>query len=1799
MKNKYLLLTLLLAFFAPWAAQAQETFTVYEDESGTNSYIPIYGTWADADQQSEFIIPAEELADIIGGNITKLTYHVSSKANKLWEGTAKIYLKEVSETSFETPLAYYGTEGATIVYEGELDAYNSYEMDVPFTVSYTYGGGNLLVGLIWTTGGKWGGASFYGKSFTDTNDPYTAIYSYGGGSISGQKFIPRVTFTYEPASTGCDMPTAIAVSDITPNGAQVTWEGDGTAWNLRYKASTDADYTLVEGLTTKSYALGSLTENTAYSVGVQTVCSGSTSNFRSTSFTTANPCAAPTNLQFADITNESATVTWTPGYQETSWTVKYKKSSEETWTEETVTGTPTLSLTGLAALTTYNVQVYNCDSYVSGNFNTESGFPYAQDFTASGIPTGWTQYTGLLEEVMAGTATLTSTSYGWSNGAGNGVLDGNHLYSNIYGTTCKKWIVTPAIPMESNARITFDVAYTAYSGTAGNPATNGDDDKFVVLASTDNMATWTILRQWDNAGSEYVLNDLTPTTLSLNFDMADYAGTNLNIAFYAESTVSNADNNIHVDNVVFELIPSCEKPLNLAVNYTSGVTAEVSWTSDASAWNLLVNGTQIDNVTNPYTLTSLELATTYEVKVQAVCGAGNLSEWTNPVSFSTDLCMPENQCELTFVLTDSYGDGWNGAYIEVVDVLTGITIAQMANENLNGTQGSGENEVNIKTLAVCDGREIQFVWHTGNWDSEASYVVTDINGEVIFEGSGAMSEPVNYTVNCTVSTCRKPTDFAVSEIGSRSAKLSWTENGEATAWNIKCNGTVVASNVTNPCTLTGLTPETAYTVQVCPVCEVEKWSDEISFTTDVACPAPSLSIADGDVGTYSATITITGEASTYNVRYRTARGFNYGFEQAEAWTYTDFTPCSVYDGDQSATYGISGYDMPNANYVGAVIAFSDNNQYAAHSGNTMGAFFASQTPPNDDYFITPELTIAAGDHFIFWARSLTSNYGLERIKVGVYGGNGTITSYLAGSATEYVEVPVDWTKYDYDLTAYAGQTIQLAINCVSNDAFALFIDDLFVGNPADDTWDVVNENVTSPYEITSLVPETDYEVQAQAVCGGEDGVSVWSQTSSFRTKGLCDVPTNLTATNIEAHTATLNWDGAQNKYNVQYRTKAHRNPAYFTTFNTADDRVGWTFNNYIYGLSDPIYGYSGSENYFLEMGWNSTDEQYIISPELPAYESGNTLEFYYFAYQYENTFQVGYSSTTNDIDAFEWSDPIDAGTDYYSYLFSEVLPDGVKYVAFKATAEAQGYCIFIDDFGIFGEDTPAGTWVTSEGITATTLNISGLAAETEYEWQAQGVNTSCDGGVTEWSALATFTTAPSCLVPTNLEVKAITDVSAIVFWESTAALFDIEVNGVVTEGVTNPYDLVNLDPATIYTVRVRANCGAEDGYSDWTEPYAFVTDCGGAKDLPYAYDFEDLGDYYACWQSYSLSSANAVGLYTDPADNTNVVFRFSSWTSDPDGTYTQILVSPELDADAFVNVSFDYKPYTTSYGNETFSVGYATGDFSSVDDFVWVYDMVADDATQWTTFSKALPVGTKYVAILYTSSYASHLYIDNFNFRDVTQVTDLVAGWNWVSLYVDVNDPVDMLDMLKESLGENGLHIESIEYSTEFDGEEWFGDMDDEGIYNEEMYLIEVIRDCSISLEGTPADPADYSITIQPGYNWIGFPSAEEIDIADAMADFEAEEGDIIEDHDGSTEFDGEEWFGDIDTFVPGKGYLYYSASDETKTLVFLTGAKKARKAQQPVVGTLMFKHQPVKPVVNCDGNAIQLPNTKQVKKTK
>ncbi len=177
------------------------------------------------------------------------------------------------------------------------------------------------------------------------------------------------------------------------------------------------------------------------------------------------------------------------------------------------------------------------------------------------------------------------------------------------------------------------------------------------------------------------------------------------------------------------------------------------------------------------------------------------------------------------------------------------------------------------------------------------------------------------------------------------------------------------------------------------------------------------------------------------------------FDNYENFITSNIGDYTLADVDGSPTYAIQGVTFPNQEYVGSYIIFNPSAtnppltsaNWQPHSGSKYIACFAATTPPNNDWLITPQITVVPGMQITFWAKSVTSQYGLERFKVGV-STTGTapsnFTTFLTGAS--YVEAPVNWTQYTYSLNAFVGQSIYIGIQCVSNDAFVFMVDDLTI-----------------------------------------------------------------------------------------------------------------------------------------------------------------------------------------------------------------------------------------------------------------------------------------------------------------------------------------------------------------------------------------------------------------------------------------------------------------------------------------------------------------------------------------------------------------------------------------------------------------------------------------------------------------------------------------------------------------------------------------------------------------------------------
>ena len=180
-------------------------------------------------------------------------------------------------------------------------------------------------------------------------------------------------------------------------------------------------------------------------------------------------------------------------------------------------------------------------------------------------------------------------------------------------------------------------------------------------------------------------------------------------------------------------------------------------------------------------------------------------------------------------------------------------------------------------------------------------------------------------------------------------------------------------------------------------------------------------------------------------------GFTMDFESTSDFSLT-FSPWTVNDLDGSNTYTITNHTFPNQGDAMAYICFNPAQvsppmtepAIQPHGGSRFGACFAATSPPNNDWFISPQIQLGVGGEFSFWVKSYTADYGLERYKVGVSTTNNNPGSFTFISGSNYLEAPTTWTKKTFDLSAYNNQQIYVAIQCVSHDAFIFIIDDLEV-----------------------------------------------------------------------------------------------------------------------------------------------------------------------------------------------------------------------------------------------------------------------------------------------------------------------------------------------------------------------------------------------------------------------------------------------------------------------------------------------------------------------------------------------------------------------------------------------------------------------------------------------------------------------------------------------------------------------------------------------------------------------------------
>lgn len=737
--------------------------------------------------------------------------------------------------------------------------------------------------------------------------------------------------------------------------------------------------------------------------------------------------------------------------------------------------------------------------------------PFTQAFDTY-PPINWTESQGLLAAptILSGT----SSSWGADGFANVGTTGSARL--NIYGTTRKEWMFTPPIDLGTGSvdyQLRFNLALTAFSST-GAAGTTGTDDKFAVVISTDNGATWTsanTLRLWDNAGSAYVYNDIATAGETVIIDLSAYSGV-VKIGFYGESTVTNADNDLFVDNVTVEEIPTAPVFAITPPSKDFGTVgvgeslSQVFTISNTGAGTLIIDpaisisGTNADQFiltdgnTYPLSLTVGQSATVSVAFMPTSEGVKNANliivdnlgaKTSNSVPLTgTGFERPAgstcgNPYPVTLPLvdfagnTDGMGDDYsstwitpNSSYLNGDDMVFEFTLS--APGYLSGDLTSPDSWIGLFILDDCPNlaTPAAVLKSATSSGSEASFTDFLLQPGTYFAIVSSFPSPqsIEFTLNLSVVN---------AEFG--------TLRGEIT--DCYSNALLEGVSVTAGSLSTTTDIDGYYEFQDVPVGTydiVTSLSGYVNKTTS------GVEVLNGQITNQNICMSIfvdppeNLQASvngqdvhlTWNAPGTYPDSFSDGFESYPDFVI-NFSPWTNTDVDGLGTYGITGVTWANVYLPQAFMVYNSSTttppfaENLAHSGDKFAACFdAVPEDPiynNNDWLISPKVTVVAGSELKFWARSYNDTYGLERFKVGISTTGTSVGDFTIISTGSYLEAGILWTEYTFDLSAYVGEDIHAAINCVSSDAFFLLVDDFSIGVPAKNAAFVENkpENISN------------------------------------------------------------------------------------------------------------------------------------------------------------------------------------------------------------------------------------------------------------------------------------------------------------------------------------------------------------------------------------------------------------------------------------------------------------------------------------------------------------------------------------------------------------------------------------------------------------------------------------------------------------------------------------------------------------------------------------------------------------------
>src|SRR5690554_4844017 len=687
-------------------------------------------------------------------------------------------------------------------------------------------------------------------------------------------------------------------------------------------------------------------------------------------------CAKPVGVAHTDVTHNSANVSWdVSGDYEINWGTGTFTAGDGDNTD-TVNNTTEFAFSGLNGTTTYRYFVrQNCggtdgDSEWVGPFTfttlvAPASIPWMEGFTTTTIPTGWAQ---------------TGFSFGVVTAITNapGGVEGNVIYKNLWSSATSGNFQTIRIGTVSSGDILSFIYKTHNYGSPYAPPVV-DSGNFIVAISTDNGVNYTNIQTITNDGVSEGWQDF-------EYDLSGYDGEYVRIRISATRTAG--DYYLAFDNFYVGQPITCEAPTALTATNITTNTADLSWTSEGSTFDIswgtgtfdAEDGT-IVSLANGGTLSGLASQTTYQYYVRQDCGAvDGVSMWIGPFSFTTD-CTPLTSLDEDF---DSYATGnivpecWTRLVTatSVGSQSISSTTPASGTRNIYQYATTSQNPVIVVLPSfsnVNDGTHwLKFKARVSSGAPGALHVgyvtdATDYDSFVLIETlaitNTSYTTDAEYTVIVPTSVpagaklaiknaadaksyywddviweeapaCLAPTALTVIDINHNSADLGWSSDGvlfdvEIVEGGETPTGVPSHTGVANGFTVTGLTLSTSYDFYVrqdCGVNGTSIWVGPFSFTTE--CLPPSITSTTGDTicGQGEVTLSATADSGASIAWYANETG---GTALGQGSTFT--TPLI----SETTSYWVSAFTGSN----GSAEKLAPNSDAGATASNNYGVRF--------------------------------------------------------------------------------------------------------------------------------------------------------------------------------------------------------------------------------------------------------------------------------------------------------------------------------------------------------------------------------------------------------------------------------------------------------------------------------------------------------------------------------------------------------------------------------------------------------------------------------------------------------------------------------------------------------------------------------------------------------------------------------------------------------------------------------------------------------------------------------------------